>query len=259
MARSTVTFDSFNLQDTTYKTREIQHESMDSRELKIQRLGRRDGGKLVSETFGVKRIILRGTITGTDIDDLEQNIDTMKEALNRQERNLDIEYASDTRRYKCSCTQIKIGRSHFHLTFVPFEAEFAVSNQAFGHALDTSTIDFRSISVTGTGTWEGNGTFTGTRRPMPTIVMRVNSEDMFEWVAFRNVNTNGQIRVDQSFNAGDNLTINTDDYTVTLNGTAVGYSGFFPEFVQGGNDFAISFGATSANFDIYLIYYPLYL
>lgn len=260
MPRRTIEFDGTSLQSANIKTREMHHESLDSRELKIQRLGRRDGGKLVAETFGIKTIVLKGTIVGSSIDDLETRIDNLKELLNRQEKNLDIEYITGTRRYICSCSQYKIERRHYMIMFAPWEATFLVSNPAFGTNLDTSTLDYRSISVTGTGTYDGVSTFTGTRRPMPTIEMRVNSADMFSWVAFRNKETNGEIRVDESyFTVGDDLEIDTNNFTVVLNGVAHDYTGFFPEFVQGNNDFAVSFGATSANFDIRLIYRPLYL
>ena len=259
MARRTIQFDSVSLQDgSLYKTQEIQHESMDSRELNIQRLGKGDGGKLVSETFAPKTIKLIGTIFCTDCDNLESRIDTFKELLSRQEKNLDIQYASGTRRYVATCSNYLIERKHYNLTFANWEANFLISNTAFGKSLDTSTYS-QDLIVVGTATVAGTYTFTGTRRPMPTIKMTVNSETDLSKVRFRNVNTNGAIEVETAFNAADVLIVNTSDYTVTLNGTAQDYAGSFPEFVAGANDFRVQLRADAANVTLKLIYYSLYL
>jgi len=257
--RRTITFDGVSLQNTTtYKTQTIFHESMDSRELNIQRLGKGDGGKLVAETFAPKTITLRGTVFGNDCDDLEANIDTLKELLNRQEKDLDIEYKSGTRRYISSCSNYTIERSHYNLTFANWDATFICSNPPFGKAIDTATAEY-ALVVTGTGTVEGYPVFLGTRRPMPIIKCTVNSETDLSKISFRNVVTNGTIAVEASYTAADVLIINTADYTVTLNGKAHDYEGFFPEFVVGGNHFAVELRADAANVTLKLIYYPLFL
>lgn len=257
--RRSISWDGISLQDgTIYKVTEIQHESIDNRELNIQRLGKGDGGKLIAEVFAPKVIKLIGTIFGTDIDNLELNIDNLKELLNRQEKNLDIEYSSGTRRYQASVRSYTIERKHYNLTFANWEAEFIVSNPPFGHSLDTSTAEFTMIQ-TGTGTYAGNYVFSGTRRPMPIIVCTINSEVDLSKITFRNVNTNGSIAVEYTYTAGDILRINTDDYTVTINGTAVDYTGSFPEFIVGGNDFRVELRCDSANVTLQFIYYALYL
>lgn len=257
--RRTISFDGVSLQDgTLYKTMEIQHESMDNRELNIQRLGKGDGGKLVSETFAPKRIILLGTVFGTSTDNLEDHIDDLKELFNRQERDLDIEYTNGTRRYICSCNRYTIERKHFNLTYANWEAEFIVSDPSFGQSIDTSTYQ-QDLILVGTGTIEGYPVFTGTRRPMPIIDLTVNAELDLSKISFRNVNTNGTVAVTHAFAAADHLVINTADYTVTLNGAAHDYTGFFPEFVVGGNHFRVELRCDTCNVTLRLIYYPLWL
>ena len=258
MARRTITFDSTSLQSATIKTRQMLHESLDNREVNIQRLGKGDGGKFVSETFAPRAIRLFGTIVGTDIDDLESNIDDFKELLNRQEKDLDVEYTSGTRRYIASCRTFVIERQHYNLTFANWEAEFVCSNPPFGQATDTSTFQ-QELIITGTGTVAGTHIFTGTRRPMPIINLTVNAEVDLSKITFRNTNTDGAISVTESFAAADVLIINTADYTVTYNGAAHDYEGFFPEFVQGGNSFRTELRCDSCNVTMKLIYYPLYL
>ena len=257
--RRTISFDGVSLQDgVLYKTQEIHQESLDNREVNIQRLGKGDGGKFVSETFAPKIITLKGTVYGTDADNLEQNIDSLKELLNRQEKDLDIQYDSGTRRFICSVRRWTTDRKHFNLTYVNWEAEFICSNPPFGQETDTSTSQHELV-VTGTGTIEGFPVLTGTRRPMPIIDMTVNAEVGLSKITFRNVVTNGAIVVTEDFAAADRLIINTADFTVTYNGAAHDYSGFFPEFVVGGNHFAVELRADSANVTLKLIYYPFYL
>ncbi len=94
---------------------------------------------------------------------------------------------------------------------------------------------------------------------MPIINLTVNAEVDLSKITFRNTNTDGAISVTESFAAADVLIINTADYTVTYNGAAHDYEGFFPEFVQGGNSFRTELRCDSCNVTMKLIYYPLYL
>ena len=61
------------------------------------------------------------------------------------------------------------------------------------------------------------------------------------------------------YTAGDVLKINCADYTITVNGTAVDYTGVIVDWVQGGNDFKLSFIGDNWNCTLKLIYYDLYL
>ena len=258
MARRTISFDAVSLQDSTYQIQEIEHESVDHREINIQRLGRKEGGKFISDTFAPRIIRVRGRIAGSSIDDLEDKIDDLKELLNRKEKNLDIQYASGTRRFIASCNSFKIIRAHYHITFAPFEASFLIGNPPFGQAIDTSTAEFNGLNA---GTTNSNFTASGTYKPMPIIKMIVNSETAMTQISFTNTNTGQTITVTPAsgFTAADILLINTDDYTVTLNGTAIDYTGYFPEFVQGGNNFKFVVWSQAHNIDLRLIYRPLFL
>lgn len=258
MARRTVSFDGTSLQSSTIKTQDFEHESMDNRDVLIERLGNRDGGKLVSDIFAPRIIRLAGIITGTTIDDLENNIDNLKELLNRKEKNLDIQYSSGTRRYKASCTSFRIARKHFNITFAPFEATFVVANPPFGTLLDSTTVGFAGVG-TNFGTFNGNFTASGTRRPMPVIKMTVKGQSNMTKATFTNTTTGGSISVTRTYADNDVLVVDTDNYTVTVNDVAVDYDGVFPEFAQGGNNFKRIIASTWHSVELKLIYRPLYL
>lgn len=257
MARRTVTYNGTSLQDTTYQTQDFIHESLDGRELNIQRLADREGGKLVSDMTAPKIITLRGVVKGTSIDNLESNLDSLKQLLALKEKNLDIEYSSGTRRYIASVRKVTIERAHYHITFAPFEVEFVVSNPPFGKTVDTSTFE-TTQNFTSTGTYSGNYSFTGSAPPMPIIKMEVNSAANFNSVTFTNDETGHAISVNRTFTVGEILTIDTDAYSVDVDGTAVDFTGQFPEFIADGNAFKIAIRANTCNITIKMIYYPLY-
>lgn len=256
MARRTITYNGTSLQSTNIVTSEILHESVNHRELNYQKLAEVDGAKPLQENFDVRTIVLKGKIKGSSIDDLEERIDALKQALAPQEKNLDIEYASGIRRYICSCTRITIERSWFHLNFAPFELEFTCADPPHGLALDTSTAEYTVNTI---ATYYGSFVAKGTRRPMPRIEITVTSQTDLQTIYFRNVNTNSTMSISRTFSNGDVLVIDTSDFTVTINGEACVYEGVFPEFVQGDNDFRIWAKATDCVLDIKLIYYPLFL
>ena len=252
-----VTFAGTDIQTNYIKIRDIVHESMDHRELQFERLGTRDGAKLVDDLFAPRVIRLSGTIISSDGTEptMETEIDEFKRGLNQKEKNLDITYINGTRRYKSSCTRLSITREFYHITHAKWEAEFVVSDPPFGFGLDTLTIEFDPVNFT-IGTWLANATFQGTYRPMPIIQITVNSETNLEQIAFTNSETGHQIKVapGSGYAASDVLIINTSDYTVTLNGAAQDYSGILPEFVQGGNDFTMSFISDNHNVSLKFIY-----
>lgn len=255
-----ISFNGTSLQTSNIRTRNIDHESMNGREIQYERLGTRDGAKLVDDTFAPRLIKIAGTIIGSSQSDLEDRIDDIKVLFAQKEKNLDIAYAGGTRRYKASCTRYSIARDYYNITFVTWEAEFTVSDPPFGTALDTATIEYSAVTQA-IGTWDPVATFQGTYRPFPIIQLTVNSETNLTQIAFTNDETSHQIKVAKTggYTAGDVLLVNTYDYTVTINGAAVDYEGVFPDFVQGDNDFTVSFIGTAWNVTMKLIYYPLYL
>jgi hypothetical protein len=257
-ARVVLTYDGISLQTSTIVTQTIQHESIDNKRQDIQSLGRADGGKIVSVTFGPKLIRLQGTIKGTTQADLETNIDTLKALINRQQKNLDVGYAGGTRRYITSSSRFTMQREHYHLTYAEWEAEFIVSTSPFGRPLDTGTF---SDTIASTGSSAINHVFVGTARPLPIIRITVNSQTSLTAISLRNKNTGDIITVRRTFANSDVLVIDTrpEGFTVTVNGTAVDYEGFFPEFVTGANDLVLRPVASACNLTVKLIYYPNYL
>ena len=257
-----VSFDGTSIQTNQISISRIDHESIDHRQLNIQNLGNRDGGKLVEDVFAPRVIRLQGTIKSSDGTQatLESEIDDFKALINKKEKKLDVAYISGTRRYTASMSRFDVVREHFNITFANWTMEFVVSDPPFGTSLDTSTIEFAATNFT-IGTFVSNATFSGSYRPFPIIQLTVNSEANLTQIAFKNTTTDQEIKVAPSggYAAADILKIDTSEFTVTINGIAVDYDGVLPEFVQGGNDFQTSFIGDNWNVTLQLIYYSLFL
>lgn len=263
-SRTSITYNGVSLQNTVYVTEEIQHESMDSKILDLQKLATEDGGKVVSTEWNPKKISLRGTIFGTSQADLEDNIDELKRILNEDNKDLDVEYAGGTRRYKVYTAELTLVRRHYNLTFADYEAEFVVAKEPFGQSIDTSTAVFERwglspISTVGTSTIDGVLCFKGNRRPLPIIQITVNTQTDLAKISVRNVDTGSSIYVERDYSNGEVLEIDTQNFTVTVDDVAVDYDGFFPEFIQSCNEIKVGITADAANITVKFIYYELYL
>lgn len=260
MSRVVISYGGVSIQTSSVVVREVEHESIDSKTLDIESLALRDGGKLLGVTFKPRRIRIRGEISGTTQADLETNIDTLKQTLNESGKNLDISYAGGTRRYIADMAGVTMVRRHFHITFAEFEAEFIVASSPFGRPLDTSTAEYPTL--TSVSTYAAAFTATGTYKPNPKIIITfTEASDAVTRVRVRNVTTGDSITVDNNsgYANNDQIIIDTDQYTVTLNGVAWDYSGIFPQFVRGGNDLRISFSGIHFKATIKIVYYPNYL
>lgn len=255
-SRTAIIYDDTSIQTATILIRDVDHEGITNKEINSQRLGNRAGGKLVDVQYAPRVIRLAGTIFGTTRSDLETNIDSFLELVNRKERKLDIEYLSGFRRFTVTLARAPFIRRFYAINFAEFELEFVASNPAFGSALDTATVEF--LNKTG-GTFEGTtGIFTGTFPPNPKIKMTINSQTALSKIVFTNTTTGAEITVERTYAASEVLVIDTNDYTVTVDGNKVDFVGVPPDF-ELSNDFKIVFTSTAHDVTIKLIYYPLYL
>lgn len=257
MARVVTTYDGVSIQTSTIVVERFLHESVDYKQLDVPNLGRMDGGKLINVRFQPRVIRLEGTIKGSTQAVLEANIDAFKALVNRQQKNLDMGYAGGTRRYITTSSRFTLERMHFNLTYADWSAEFVVAGPLpFGRSIDTATF---TNTVLATGTYDGTATFGGSARPFPIIKVTVVSQTNMTQIQFRNKNTGDFIRIRRTFANSDVILIDTENYICTVNGVAVDYEGFFPDFVEGANDYAIRPVASAVSLTVKQIYRKLYL
>lgn len=254
MARTAITFNGVSLQDSNVQVRVVSHEDAEHRQVNYQRIGR-DGAKLVDEKFDVKVIVMSGIIKDTTAALLEARVDDLKKSLvGTNEKNLDIGYSGGTRRYYCTCTAFKVGREYYNINYVEFSATFVVG-LPFGKGLDTTTGEFLACTTAERDSMY----FYGSAKPLPKIKLTVNSETNLTAFQFQNTTTGDTVSVTNDLTAGDVVIIDCELLKVTKNGVEIDYSGVFPVFNQGWNDFYCWFTGTAYNVDLKLIYYKLWI
>lgn len=239
---NSILFDSIELRNTTYIPRFVKHESATERELNILNLARDDGGVLVNDRRGVKRIQLQGVLTATTTALLETAIDNFKELLSRQAKNLDIEWAGGTRRYVATCASHNFDRDFFHLLFVPWTAEFVVVS---GVGSDTTiTAEKHAVSVNANPyTW--SSTFAGSSKPKPIVTLEFGAGHTNpRGIQLKNT-TNGQKIIYNKPSAlvsGDTIIIDFEQKKLTLEGVEKPFYGVFPDLIIGANTFELTIG-----------------
>jgi phage-related protein len=246
-----ITFDGVSLEDSTYQTRFIKHESLPDRALAILKIARNDGVIIISDTYNQKIIEVRGILKGDSQTDLEQKIDTFTELISRTAKNLDIGYAGGTRRYIATAINPDdaFDRDHFHISYVPYVIHFLVPS-GLGKDITETQNAYADITA---WHYENTVTITGSYPAKPKIIIDFNTAGTCDSIQFTNTTTNTQITISKDtgdFSNGDILLIDCEKRKVTLNGADYDFDGIFPRFVVGTNNFQIDFFGASVTQDL---------
>lgn len=243
-----ITFDNVSLESGAYRTEGIKHESSAPRDMYVYTLARERGSVLVDSRFQSKEITVFGRIKASSQGELEQAVDAFKELLSREDKVLDVEYATGTRRYRAYALQPKINREFFHVSYAPFEATFIVPT---GVGEDINPVVSSSLNFTGamqTGTLNAGGsTF-----PVPKIQISIDSGTAVSSISFQ---CNGdKITLAKALVASDTVVFDTENKKVTVNGAEQEYTGMFPKFVVGDNAWRIDVVRTACQYDTVFTY-----
>ena len=137
MAVKAISYNSFNLQDTSFRTKDIIYRNFPEKVIDVELKSRRDGFLLVDTYYSAKDISISGTLTRDTEANLKTSLDSMKEALHTDEAALDIDDGGTTIRYVASVVSIDIPEEHYHITHVPYRITFRA--QPFGHLTSSTT------------------------------------------------------------------------------------------------------------------------
>jgi len=250
----TITFDGTSLNSGNYITRKLTHDEATEKDLFAYNLTRERGAIIVNSDYKFKKIVLEGIVKGTSADDLEQNLDTFKATLAEQEKHLDIQYASGTRRYVATATQIVIIRDFYHLNYAPFTVELFIAS---GAGKDTTSTSYSTYSIDISSLEDATFSIGGTLPPPCTIELVFNAADT---VTTTEVTINGdRITIDEVISADDILIIDTVNKKVTINGAEKDYTGRFPRLLIGTNTYLIDISSVSHEYDLQIQYTKNYL
>lgn len=202
-----------------------------------------DGAKFISSRYTPKSISLRGRISGTSQANLETNIDTFKETLLKDTNiNLNSSYAGGFRQWVGNVSQLSITRDNFNVTYALYDIAFQASDP-FGYDVSSIDADPAYAELYSFDNFGGNQlthTFTCEGTAPPLVRWRYLLDTIsgqIEKLVFKSKTTGMQMELNNAFSVGDEVVINPDDKTVTLNAFDIDYEGVFPEFKIGGNEF----------------------
>ena len=255
MSGTAITFNSYSLQSSNYRTEKISHLSPPDRELDIYKRAREHGQLIVSDWRSARRIMVTGHVIGANAAEFKTKVDDLLENLAGIGKNLDIEYGGGTRRYIATLEKADIPRSGYHNSFVPFSLTF-ICVDPFGYDTSTTT-DNEAAIVASPHTYSVD--FTGSGPPLPVITITINSGTSVSIIHFKNNTLDDEIIVGTSFITSDVLEIDCENKTVKLNGTELDYTGIFPAFQAGSNSLTLEVTASAFNIDVDIEYTPTYL
>lgn len=256
---TTVTFNSFNLNDgTNFKMKTVNRYNPPNRNVQTLPLTFQDNSKVVTSFWGTKTITVQGFVFGSSEANLQSNISSALTALAIPESTLAIPFNGLTLNY--TATYIPGGddfpRDNFNITFCEYNLTFEAVNPPFG--IDTvSNTDTRTgdtaASVSDSLSMGGNVP------SKPVIQLDINSATALTTIEFTNDTSGESITLTETFSGGDTVIINTNTKTVTQNGTEIDYSGVFPTFVVGTNNYTIDYTSTAHDIDSTITWQNYYL
>lgn len=206
------------------------------------------------QEYPFKTILLGGTIHGSTQADLDSRIDTFKGYFALRNKNLDIVYGASTRRYTVlkanSISVVRQDRALFatfnvELISKPFGFDTSETNLWAAKTGFTSETFTESPSIGGTAPYQ-----------LPVITITINAlTGAGDYVQISNDNNNQEILLyGLGLSATDVIVIDSEQRTVTVNGTEVDYIGTFLELEPGASSITYTDGFTTRNVDISGVY-----
>ena len=248
-----IAFDNVSLNNNPYQFTELDHEKSAPRETFMYDLARERGGVIVGDNYKPKEVVITGRIVGDDKNALESNIDSFKELMARFNKNLDLDYASGTRRYVATPIEVDIDRKYFHLSFVPFKVTFLVPSGVGEDITQTASIQ-NGITVS---PYNGSINIGGSAYPLPSIEITITSIIGGLDISLQ---CNGdKITLTNSLVANDVVVFDIQNKKVTLNGSEKDYTGVFPKFNVGTNNYIITINSSARNFNVEVDYFKKWL
>ncbi len=266
MAKS-ITFNSFNLQDSNFRTKDIIYRNYPARTIDLEPYPRRDGFRFVNSYYELRDIIVKGTLTRDSEANLKTSLDSLKENLHTEEGNLDINDGGTTLRYVCTVASVNVPEEHYHITRVPYSITFRC--QPFGKAT-SATVDAKTITQASDDPYTSTFDPTGSAEQVPTLKWTLDGDPytVITQISFVNTTTDDTITVGNLLldADGDYLEIDCDEMTVKTSydgGTAteVDYTGVFPIFKASSNAYSVTVtgGGLTWELDQDITYFPQYL
>ena len=255
-----ISFNGYVLQNSSYRTRVIQHTNIPSKVIQAETKARADGLTIVNVKYSSRTIEVDGVLTSTDRNTLVGLIDTLKLNLNGTSGTLDIDYGNGTRRYYATVADLQIPEDFFNISQVPYKIQFFCADP-FGYATTSGNLSFASQTAMLLDTLI---TMSGSIDSDPVVQLTVNTASGFSLLSLSNENNGETIIISKpggNFANSDIVLIDGRRKLVQVNGSGIDYTGRFPTLRGDGTvqRLRVAIQATSVNYGVIINYSPRYL
>ena len=236
-----VKFDNVEICTGIYVPSNLFHESVPEKHLSLLDLAREDGAVYINSKYGTKRIIIRGTLIKSSQSDLESAIDSFKELFSRPQKNLDISWASGTRRYVATCVRHNFNREFMHMNICPWVAEFVVPSGIGTDTSETQVVNNQSFTAV---QYSGSVNLEGSAEPKPRIRVKcgVNASDV-QGVSIIGPKGGKMVIIREGgMQAGRYFEFDLLNKRALYDGNEVAFHGSLPIFEIGSNAYTIKCG-----------------
>lgn len=253
-----ITFNGYSLQGAQVLSDNVDRYDMPDRDLQTYPLSYSDRQKVVTSFYRVKPIVVGGTLLAASETALQTLISTLRKNLAAEEAILAIPFNGVTLQYTATVKKFRSKRSRYNTKFIPYMVEFQVVNPPFG--IDSASQNHSNDNFTGASESD-TLSIGGEVAPEPVITITVNSETDLSAITFTQDDTGTSMTISPAggFTAADVVIINTATKSVLYNGSPEDYSGRFPVFQVGTNNYTVDSVATARDLSLDIDWQDYYL
>lgn len=207
-------------------------------ELNSFKFPRSDGGGVLSKYYRGRQIKLVGHIKADTVENFHILLDTVKKNTRKTEGLLEIIVNGEVRQILATVTDLVYNRDHYHITFSPITITFQSAEPFFYAETD------QSLGIFGkTATFTEEMTHNWGAESNPTVYMVFGTGTTATEVSF--TDPDGRIlTITTALTNNDILIIDSEEKIVTKNAVEIDYTGAFPIFAPGSNNFTVTFTGT---------------
>lgn len=253
-----VVFNSFSVSDNTNMVLTNLTYSGPTRVFLDGDVPRAHGKYLTASYFRETTITASGYVIQSTAAALDAYLDTIRKNLYGQEMNLDLTDTNGTvKRFVATVANFEkmfAQRKGYHITTCPFTIEF-VCKTPFGKARTYSSTELPGITTNSNQSVVN----AGTAPALPVFILVFTAANTVTVININNTTTGEQIQYSGTAAANDVFEFDSEQKTVTKNGSAVNFTGAFPTLNPGANIVSVSITGTSFTADFTLSHKTTYL
>lgn len=260
MAAYNITFNGYSLQNSSFRTRIIQHTNIPSKLIQAEARARADGLTVVNVRYSSRQIEVEGLLTAATRQAAVDLIDAMKLNLNGASGTLLIDYGGSQRMYIATVDSLELPEDFFNISSIPYKVSFYCADP-FGYATTSGNLSFSAITAMLNDTLI---TLSGSIDADPVVQLTLTTAVGMSLLTVSNENTGEVIIVSKpggNFSNGDVVTLDTRRKLAQINGSGIDYTGRFPTLRADGTvqRLRVAIQATNVSYSEIITYSPRYL